>query len=64
MSYSTSNCTLFTLDMYHTACEKKDDLASYSKHHIDNAFIDVPISDQVHDMFSTDLGLGQTYDLS
>ena len=51
MSSSISNCTLFTLDMYHTACEIANGLDSYSKHYIDNALIDVPISDQVHGIF-------------
>ena len=37
--------------MYYTAHQTDNGLDSYSKHHIDNAFIDVPISDQVHGIF-------------
>ena len=34
-----------------TAPQTDTGLDSYSKHHIDNSFIDVPISDQVHGIF-------------
>ena len=45
--YSTLICTIVLV--------RKNGLASYSKHHIDNAFIDVPISDQVHGIFGVTL---------
>ena len=51
MDSSTSNCTLFTLHMYHTTHQTSTGLDRYSKYYIDNAFIDVPISDQVHGIF-------------